>query len=188
MSTTTTDTTTDLILKIDLVTEAGYDGPRGTFEAAVYAAKAGAGYDDVPLGHLSAYQSPWAGFQIEARDGHPGLSDGRAYGFEYGFRPEGRLVTSRDVERYARGLKKVERAYDKLCAALGRPQSLGHQVVYLMHALGITQACWRLPNGRDGSGPHRGWKVTDEMESIRHHIDSAIETFRDTHLSATDAA
>lgn len=150
----------------------------GRFEASVVGYRASARYDESPTTALFAHESPWAQFGMHAYYGDPTLGDGRAYGFAYGYQPESGLVEAHTVERYATGLKKVERALARLSAAYGRPQSLGQEVVYLMQALGVRQACWRLPSGHPG-GQHRDWRVVSSMEDMRYYVDHTIDDLRE---------
>lgn len=179
----------DLIVKISLSHRQGYDNkPYGAFEASVLGVNAQAGYDDDPFTYwLSAYETPWAHFAMEASYGNLRLADGYAYGFGYGFKPERTLVNISEAKRYAEGLKKVERAYQKRCADNGNPKTLGQEVIYVLRALGVTTAAWRLPKGRTGN-QYRDWRVCSDIQMIQHHIDSTLEEFRTARLEAQQAA
>jgi hypothetical protein len=160
---------------------------RGRFDAWVYGQAASPRYEGSPTQTLYAYDSPWARFAMNAFYGDMDLRGGNAYGFEWGFEPEYQLVKVGEIDRIAKGLKKVERAVDKLCADYGRPQSLGQDVVYVMRALGIQQACWQLPEGRARGGEYRDWRVARTMEEVRYHIDSTIDACRQKQLNASAA-
>jgi hypothetical protein len=185
---------TELVLAIHLTTENTYDGkPYGRFEAFVYCARNG-GYEETPWTYLAAYESDYAGFAMEASYGNLAICEGQAYGFAYGYKPDYGLVRTHEAERYTRGLKRVDRAYEKRCQANGRPQSLGQEVVYLLQALGITRAFVRVPASviaRQGGGAsNRDWRPLDSMEDIRAHIDRAVHELRRAQLDAagtTDA-
>ena len=183
--------TMELVLHIAMTESRAYSWDntrRGRFEATVAAFDAGAGYDESPARFLSSVDSGFAHFVINATYGNMAVAGGRAYGTEFGYDPEGGLVQLRHAERFTKGLKKVEKAYDKLCNDYGQPQSLGHEVVYLMRALGITRACWKITNGRPGSR-YRDWRVLhNDMEGVRCHIDAEIEECRMQQLEAAQVA
>src|SRR4030095_12802442 len=172
-----TEKTIDLMLRLDMTETADYRGqPYGRMQAWVYGQRTDARYEDAPFTPLYGYECPWHRFALSALYGHPKISHGGGYGFSYGFEPDGGIVERQEAERFAKGCAKAERAYLKLCADMGSPQSLGHQVAYVMKAIGVKVAAVRVPPERQGS-MYRDWRVLDGLEDIRRHIDGTIDQF-----------
>jgi len=162
----------DTMLVIHMSEKRDHDGSlRGRCDAAVQGYAEPRQHDQAPTTSLSASACLWARFAMHALYGRLDLHAGGYYGFEWGYEPEYTLITVHDLQRVSTGLRKAEKAYDKLCTGYGRPQSLGQQVVYLMKALGLTRACWKLPTRYDSSP----WRIVTTPEDIRYHIDHTIE-------------
>ena len=160
----------------------------GHCEVRVHRAVPDAAYDKDPWTALHEYVSDIAGFQISAYYGNPTCRGGEVYGMQYGYTTTD-LVDEAHAEQYARGLKKIGKAYRAHCAKNGAPKSFGQQVIYLLRALGITVAYVRMPEGRPG-GMHRNWRGLRTPTDIMDHIDHTIRAFWETHRpdAAHDAA
>lgn len=159
----------------------------GRFEAYVQAYNPQGRYDDGPMSYLSSYDSLFSRLGMTAYYGVKGIAEGWSYGFEYGYESEHKFVTSTECKRFSKGLKQLETKLEKQTAAQGRPQSLGQEVVRVMHAIGCTRACVRLPN-KDGA-QWRQWREITSMEDIRFHIDHTVAEFREKHCTEqTEAA
>jgi hypothetical protein len=179
-----------VVLHMDSVTS--YDGkPYGQFAGYVYAARPDASYDETPWSYLWGHESDYADFAMEASYGNAGILDGGVYGFTYGYRGE-RLLTHAQIARYAKGMQRVERAYNKRVATCGRPESLGQEVVYVLLALGIRRAFVRAPaevQARWGGGSdYREWRPLDSMGAIQAYLNTEVREFRDAHCPARSAA
>lgn len=178
----------ELVVSIRMSESQGYSNRlSGTLDIQVQLAKSSARYDDQPFERLAAYESDFAGFVISAYYGNPDFAGGEAYGFRYGYAPEYSIVEVYEAERFARGAKKVQRAYDRLCADMGRPKGLGQEVIYVLKALGIKRAFVPVAPGRTGSY-YRDWRPLTTAADIQYHIDQTIADFKEQHCQTSDAA
>jgi hypothetical protein len=184
---------TALVVVLHMDSVSSYDGkPYGRFAASVYAARPDAHYEESPWSYLWGHESDYADFAMEASYGHAGILDGGVYGFTYGYRPSGSLLHHTQIARYAKGMKRVERAYERRVETCGRPESLGQEVVYVLQALGIRRAFVRVPAdviARCGGGSsYREWRPLDSMEGIQAYLNTQVREFKDAHVSARSAA
>jgi hypothetical protein len=177
-----------LLLHIALTEPLDYrNRPYGRFQAWVCGADVGAGFDGTPYTTLYGHESLFARLALAAYYGNPELAEGRHYGFDYGYEPYQSLVGKLEAERMSKGLAKVARVYERLCDDLGRPQSLGHEVAYVMRAIGMKAACVQLPPDRVGTA-YRRWRVLSGLESVRYYIDAQVEDFRQERMPRPAAA